>query len=103
MPLPHSVLVVDNAAIHKVARICELVEGHSVCLLYLPTYSPDFNPIKLAFSSIKAWLCTNCACINADLETDEGSVYHAIWEAIYSVMVDDVKGWYSHCGYQAPP
>jgi transposase len=102
-PLPHSVLVVDNAAIHKVAGIRELVEGCGVHLLYLPAYSPDFNPIELAFSSIKAWLRANRARINADLKTDKGSVYHAIWEAVYSVTADDAKGWYGHCGYQAPP
>jgi transposase len=103
-PLPHSVLVVDNAAIHKVAGIRELVEGHGMCLLYLPAYSPDFNPIELTFSSIKAWLRANRARINAELDTDEGSVYHAIWEAVYSVTMDDAKGWYSHSGYyQVPP
>jgi transposase len=52
-PLPKSVLVIDNVSIHKVAGICELVEEHDVRLLYLPPYSPDFNPIELAFSSIK--------------------------------------------------
>jgi transposase len=103
-PLPHSVLVVDNAAIHKVAGIRELVEGHGMRLLYLPAYSPDFNPIELAFSSIKAWLRANRARINAELDTDQGSVYHAIWEAVYSVTMDDAKGWYSHSGYyQVPP
>jgi hypothetical protein len=102
--LPHSVLVVDNAAIHKVAGIRELVEGHSMRLLYLPAYSPDFNPIELVFSSIKAWLRANRARINAELDTDKGSVYHAIWEAVYSVTMDDAKGWYSHSGYyQVPP
>ena len=53
-PLPNSVLVIDNASIHKVANICEMVEKHGVCLLYLPMYLPDFNLIELAFSTIKA-------------------------------------------------
>jgi hypothetical protein len=102
-PLPHSVLVVDNAAIHKVAGIRELVEGHGARLLYLPAYSPDLNPIEAAFSSIKAWLRTNRDRINAEIETDKGSVYNAIWEAVYSVTADDAKGWYSHCGYRHAP
>ena len=55
-PLPNSVLVVDNTAIHKVTSIRELVKGRGARLLYLPVYSPDFNPIELAFSLIKAWL-----------------------------------------------
>jgi hypothetical protein len=97
--LPHSVLIVDNAVIHKVAGICELVEACGAHLLYLPAYLPDFNPIELAFSSIKAWLHANRARINAELDTDQGSVYHAIWEAVYSVTMDDAKGWYGHSGY----
>ena len=101
-PLPNSVLVVDNTAIYKVASIRELVEGHGVCLLYLPAYSPDFNPIELVFSSIKAWLCANRAHLNAEFEIEDGSIYNAIWEAVYSVTADDAKGWYSHCGYNAP-
>ena len=101
--LPNSVLVIDNAAIHKVASIRELVKGHGACLIYLPSYSPDLNPIELAFSSIKAWLHVNRACVNVDLETSNGNVYDAFWEAIHSVMVDNAKGWYNHCGYQDLP
>src|SRR6266702_3652301 len=95
--------VVENAAIHKVAGIRELVEGHSARLIYLPLYSPDLNPIELAFSSIKAWLHANRACVNVDLETGNGNVYDAFWEAVHSVTVDDAKGWYNHCGYEDLP
>ena len=77
-PLPNSVLVVDNAAIHKVAGIRELVEGRGARLLYLPAYSPDFNPIELAFSSIKAWLRANRARLNAEFKIEDGSIYNTI-------------------------
>ena len=102
-PLPNSVLVVDNAAIHKVAGIRELVKGHGARLIYLPSYLPDLNPIELAFLSIKAWLCANHAHVNVDLETGNGNVYDAFWEAVHSVTVDDAKGWYNHCGYEDLP
>ena len=55
-PLPNSVLVINNASIHRVDGIREMVQEHGARLVYLPAYSPDFNPIELAFSSIKAWL-----------------------------------------------
>ena len=58
-PLPNLVLVIDNAAIHKVEGIREMVKEHGSRLLYLPTYSPDYNPIENTFSSIKSWLCSN--------------------------------------------
>lgn len=99
-PMPHSVLVVDNASIHKVAGIRELVEGHGSCLIYLPSYSPDLNPIELTFSSIKAWLHANRTRVNTDLQSDKGSIYDAFWEAAYSVTSDKAKGWYHHCGYR---
>ena len=58
-PLPDSVLVIDNASIHKFDGICKMVEGRGTRLMYLPSYSPDFNSIELAFSTIKQWLCSN--------------------------------------------
>jgi transposase len=98
-PLPHSVLVVDNASIHKVAGIKELVEETSARLIYLPAYSPDFNPIELAFSSIKAWLRLNRDRVNREFESVDGVEYNVFWEAVYSITADHAKGWFKHCGY----
>ncbi|KAL9936461.1 hypothetical protein V8E36_004529 [Tilletia maclaganii] len=55
-PGPRSVLVLDNCSIHKDAETRQLVEDHGCKLLFLPPYSPDYNPIELAFSSIKKHL-----------------------------------------------
>jgi hypothetical protein len=101
-PLPNSVLVVDNASIHKVAGIREMVEEHGAHLLFLPAYSPDFNPIELAFSTIKAWLHANRDRVNQEMESEDGSVYNALWQAVHIVTREDPKGWYKHCGYQLP-
>jgi hypothetical protein len=98
-PLPRSVLVIDNASIHKVAGIREMVEERGARLLYLPAYSPDFNPIELAFSTIKTWLRTNRDRVNQELESENGVVYNVFWEAVHSVTVEQAKGWYKHCGY----
>jgi hypothetical protein len=101
-PLPNSVLVVDNASIHKVAGIREMVEERGARLLYLPAYSPNFNPIELAFSTIKAWLHTNHNRVNQELESEHGVVYNVLWEAVHSVTTEQAKGWYKHCGYNTP-
>jgi transposase len=101
-PLPNSVLVIDNASIHKVADIREIVEEHGARLLYLPVYSPDFNPIELAFSTIKAWLRANRDRVNQELESENGTVYNVFWEAIHSTTAEHAKGWYKHCGYRVP-
>lgn len=96
-PLPNSVLVMDNATIHKVEGIREMVEERGARILYLPAYSPDLNPIELAFSSIKAWLRLNRDRVNQELEN--GNVYDAFWQAVHSVTPDNAKGWYKHSGY----
>jgi len=100
-PLPNSVLVIDNASIHKVAGIREMVEERSARLLYLSAYSPNLNPIKLAFLTIKAWLCANRDRVNQELESENGIVYNALWEAVHLVTAEHAKGWYAHCGYNA--
>ena len=91
-PLPNSVLVVDNASIHKVAGICELVEEHGMRLMFLPSYSPDLNPIELSFSSIKAWLRANRDEVNREMESENGTVYNALWQAVYSVTPEKARG-----------
>ena len=55
-PGPRSVIIMDNASIHCNARVEELVRGHGCEIRYLPPYSPDFNPIELSFSVLKAWI-----------------------------------------------
>ena len=50
--------VPDNLAVHKLDGLAERVKNHWAQLLYLPPYSPDFNPIELAFSKLKTRLRT---------------------------------------------
>lgn len=98
-PLPLSVLIIDNASIHKVAGLRELVEERGMRLLYLPSYSPDLNPIELSFSSIKGWLHANHDHVNQELVVKEGNVYNALWQAVHSVSTKKARGWYKHCRY----
>lgn len=98
-PPPHSVLVVNNVSIHKVAGIQELVEETGVHLFYLPVYSPDYNPIEFTFSMIKVWLHSNCERVNQQYEAEGGMIYDISWEVVHVVMVEHARGWYKHCGY----
>ena len=52
----HSVVVMDNCAIHHVPGIKEMIEEVGALLIFLPPYSPDFNPIEEAFSKVKGAL-----------------------------------------------
>ena len=55
----NSVIVMDNARIHHDNELIELLEGLGCRVVFLPPYSPDFNPIETAFSTIKSWIRCN--------------------------------------------
>jgi transposase len=50
------IVLMDNLPVHKVAGVAEAIEAAGAMLIYLPKYSPDLNPIELAFSKLKAHL-----------------------------------------------
>ena len=53
---PGDTVIMDNLSSHKGPRVRELIEAAGARLLYLPPYSPDFNPIENAFAKLKALL-----------------------------------------------
>jgi transposase len=50
------IVFMDNVSVHKVAGVREAIEGRGAILVYLPAYSPDFNPIEQVFAKLKAIL-----------------------------------------------
>jgi hypothetical protein len=69
------------------------------CEFLLP-YSPDYNPIELAFSYMKYYLHRkgNYICM-VMMELTEDKIHLTLLEAIYSMMEGDIFGWFRHCGY----
>jgi len=53
---PGSVVILDNFSVHKSDKAAELLKAHGCWFLFLPPYSPDLNPIEMAFSKLKAHL-----------------------------------------------
>jgi len=53
---PSDIVIMDNLSSHKGRRVRDLIEAAGASLLYLPPYSPDFNPIENAFAKLKALL-----------------------------------------------
>ena len=92
--LPGQVVILDNYSIHTDSKIRELIEDKGCKLHFLPTYSPDFNPIENAFSKIKAHLKQVQA-------TTQEALSHAIKHACYAITLQDVLGWFRLCGYSA--
>lgn len=93
---PGQVVIVDNLSAHKNAKARTAIEAAGARLLFLPTYSPDFNPIELAFSKIKEALRAAAARSADDLRA-------ATAAAIDAVSASDARGFYHHCGFTLPP
>ena len=89
------IIVVDNLSAHKGERVRELIEARGCELLYLPPYSPDFNPIEEAFSKIKGLLR------KAQARSREALV-EALGRAISTVSAMDARGFFKHSGYRPP-
>jgi len=86
------VVVLDGLGAHRTDKVRELIEERGVELLFLPSYSPDLNPIEEAFSKIKNIVR------KAGARTREALV-EAIALAISAIALEDVAGWFAHCGY----
>jgi hypothetical protein len=67
--------------------------GKGCELLYLPSYSPDFNPIEQAFSKLKSYLREACA---RSYET----LTEVIGEALRTISASDAESFFDHCGYR---
>jgi transposase len=87
------VVVLDKLGAHRPKRIRELIEERGAELVYLPSYSPDMNPIEQAFSKIKNILRKLGA------RTHE-ALLEAMERALREVTPSDAAGWFDHCGYQ---
>jgi len=87
------VVVADNLSAHKDTKAKEAIETAGAQIVFLPPYSPDFNPIEKMWSKVKEKLRSIGA------RTYE-SLLKAIAIALSSVTPQDAKGWFASCGYQ---
>ena len=68
-----------------------------MCVVFLPPYSPDYNPIELAFSSIKAYVRRAGVLSREDVNQEEDNLH--LLDATYSVSSKKALGYFHHCGY----
>jgi transposase len=88
------VVVMDNLSAHKSPRVAELLAQANARGLYLPPYSPDFNPIEMAIAKVKALLRKREARTLLTLG-------YAIGEALDAITPADALGFIGDCGYAA--
>jgi transposase len=87
------VVVLDGLGAHRTQKVEELIEGRGADLVFLPSYSPDLNPIEEAFSKIKAPLVRK---VGARVRE---ALVEAIGRALAAVTPEDATGWFAHAGY----
>ncbi len=92
---PGDVVVLDNLAAHKDARVRQAVEARGAVLLFLPPYSPDLNPIEKAWSKVKAYL--RARAVRTPL-----ALGYAIAEALDRITAADCRGFFASCGLPVP-
>ena len=89
---PGDILFMDNLSAHKVAGIEALIQGCGAHLIYLPPYSPDFNPIENGFSKLRAQIRKAAA------RTQE-ALYAAVANALKTFQPDECANFFAHAGY----
>jgi transposase len=92
---PDAVLVMDNLGAHKTPKVRELLDRSGFPYRYLPSYSPDLNPIEPAWAQVKAELRRVAA-------RDEASLQRALGPALDRVSAANARAYFRHCGYERP-
>lgn len=87
------IVVIDKLGAHRPKRIRELIEERGCELLYLPSYSPDYNPIEEAFAKIKHLLRKAAA-------RSKEALVEAIGAALSAVTATDARSFFEHAGYR---
>lgn len=89
---PGDIVVMDNLPSHKIGGVREAIERAGARLLFLPPYSPDFNPIEMAFSKLKALLRKAAARTVNDL-------WAAVAECLSAFTSGECRNYFTAAGY----
>lgn len=90
---PGQVVLMDNLSAHKRSQAQAMIEAVGARVLWLPRYSPELNPIELAWSKTKAVLRKLEARTEQELDA-------AITQALASITASDARGYFEHAGYR---
>ena len=91
---PGDYVVLDNLGAHRSRRALAAIRRAGATPVFLPPYSPELNPIELAWSKLKGLLRDAKARTHQALD-------EAIAQALPRITVQDAYGWFRHCGYPA--
>lgn len=91
---PGDIVIMDNLSSHKAPKVRETIEAAGASLLYLPPYSPDFNPIENAFAKLKAHL-------RKAAERTVDGLWSAIGRIVDLFAPAECKNYFAAAGYDA--
>ena len=91
---PNDIVIMDNLSAHKNPDVAEHIRKCGAELLYLPSYSPDLNPIESMWSKIKQLLR------GMEMRTYD-ALEKGIADALDMVCASDALGWFRNCGYES--
>lgn len=89
------IVVMDNERFHHNQSARALIEATGARVVYLPAYSPEFNPIEQCISKLTA------ALRRAKARTLR-KLFNALKRAMAQISEADIRGWFIHCGYTCP-
>jgi transposase len=89
---PEAVLVLDNLSVHKTPAVRAALDRAGISYRYLPSYSPDFNPMEPCWAKLKAHFRARAARSIEALEAELPS-------ALRTITPGDAQGWFRHCKY----
>lgn len=90
---PGDIVFMDNVPTHKMSAVERAIRGAGARVEWLPPYSPDFSPIENLWSKLKTILRTIGARTLPEL-------FAALKKAFTEITLEDIIGWFTHCGYQ---
>ena len=93
--VPGTTIVLDNLSVHRNPDVRKAVAGAGCHLRFLPSYSPDFNPIELAFAKLKTH-------VRGTANRTYDTLVAAIGTGMDQISAADAIAWYEHCGYRFP-
>ncbi len=91
---PGDVVIMDNLSSHRVSGVRDAIEAVGASLLYLPPYSPDFNPIEMAFAKLKAIL-------RAAASRNIPDLWETIRTALDQFTPAECRNYFAAAGYDA--
>ena len=91
---PHSIVILDNASVHHVDGIADMIQEVGALVMYLPPYSPDYNPIEELFSKLKSIIKS----YERELQSQAMTLEDIVLSSFCHITAEDCCNWIANSG-----